>query len=141
MRCLSTKVLWLQQLVKPGIVMVSACTSAENCADLGTKSLPIHKLRLLRQLNGLALNGIETSANGDGEDGQNETGKRGAAVQTISNSGQGDGGLLEAQENLLRAVRGMKRVSGHRCSMQCEKWLTRSMMTIRAALSGCGKMA
>ena len=66
--------------------MVSACTSAENRADLGTKSLPIHRLRQLRQLNGLALNGTETSANGDGEDGKNEAGQRGAAVQTISKS-------------------------------------------------------
>ena len=65
-RRLSMKVLWLQQLVKRGIVMVSACTSAENRADLGTKSLPIHRLRQLRQLNGLALNGTDTSANGDG---------------------------------------------------------------------------
>ena len=51
----------------------------------------------------------ETSANSDGEDGQNETGQRGAAVQTISNLGQGDGG----QENLVRAE-----YRGHRCSMQ-----------------------
>ena len=47
--------------------MVSACTSAENRADLGAKSLPIHRLRQLRRLNGLALDGTETSANGDGE--------------------------------------------------------------------------
>ena len=85
-RHLSTKFLWLQHLVKRGIVMVSACTSAENRADLRTKSRPIHRLRQLRQLNGLALNGTETSANGDREDGQNENGQPGAAVQTVSKS-------------------------------------------------------
>ena len=36
-RHLSTKVLWLQQLVRRGIVMVSACTCAENRADLLNK--------------------------------------------------------------------------------------------------------
>ena len=40
-RHFSTKVLWLQQLVRRGVVMVGACTSAENCADMGTKSLPL----------------------------------------------------------------------------------------------------
>ena len=34
---LSTKVFWLQQLVKRGVVTVGACTSAENRADSGTK--------------------------------------------------------------------------------------------------------
>ena len=88
--------------------MVSACTSAENRADLETKSLPVHRLRQLRQLNGLALDGTENSANGDGEDGQNENGQQGARAQTISHPGQGDGGVLEAPENLVRAVRGSK---------------------------------
>ena len=69
---------------------------------------PIHRLRQLRKLNGLAWDGTETSANGDGEDGQNEPGQRGAAAQTVSDPGQGDGGVLETQENLMRAVRGLK---------------------------------
>ena len=133
---LSTKVLWLQQLVTRGIVMVSACTSAENRADSGTKSLHIHRLRQLRQLNGLAWDGTETSANGDGEDGQNENGQREAAVQTISNPGQSDGGLLEAQENLVRAE-----YRDTDARWKCDKWLTRSMMSIGAGLSGYGKKA
>ena len=36
-RHFSTTVLWLQQLVKRGVVTVGACTSAENRADLGDK--------------------------------------------------------------------------------------------------------
>ena len=116
--------------------MVSACTSAESRADLETKSPPIHSLRQLRQWNGLALNGTETSANGDGEDGQNETKQRGAAVQTVSNLGQGGGGVLKAQESLVRVE---YRDTDARCKR--DKWLTRSMMTIAAGLSGCGKMA
>ena len=39
-RRLSTKVLWLQQLVKCGVITVEACASAENRADLGTRTLP-----------------------------------------------------------------------------------------------------
>ena len=112
--------------------MVSACLSAENRADLKTKSLPFHRLRQLRQWDGLALDETETSANSDGEDGQNETGQRGAAVQTISNLGQGDGG----QENLVRAE---YRDTDVRC--KCDKWLTRSMMSSGAGISGYGKMA
>ena len=34
-RHLSTKVLWLQQLMNRGVVMVGACSSAENRADMG----------------------------------------------------------------------------------------------------------
>ena len=52
-RRLSTKVLWLQQLVKRDVVMFGACSSAENRADLGTKLLLVHRLRQLRQWNGL----------------------------------------------------------------------------------------
>ena len=48
-RHMSTKVLWLQQFVKRAEVMVGACASAENRADMGTKSLPVHRLRQLRQ--------------------------------------------------------------------------------------------
>ena len=35
-RRVSTKVLWLQQLVKRGVVSVGACSSVENRADLGS---------------------------------------------------------------------------------------------------------
>ena len=48
-RHLSTKVVWLQQLLKSGVVTVGACTSAEIRADLGTKSLPVHRLRQLER--------------------------------------------------------------------------------------------
>ena len=48
-RQLSTKVVWLQQLLKSGVVTVGACTSAEIRADLGTKSLPVHRLRQLER--------------------------------------------------------------------------------------------
>ena len=66
-RQLSTKVLvlWLQQLVTRGVVSVAACTSAENRADLGTKSLPAHTLRRLRQWNGLVLERNENPVTGD----------------------------------------------------------------------------
>ena len=48
-RHLSTKVVWLQQLVKRGVVTVGACTSAEIRADLGTKSFPVYRLRQLER--------------------------------------------------------------------------------------------
>ena len=48
-RQLSTKVVWLQQLLKSGVVTVGACTSAEIRTDLGTKSLPVHRLRQLER--------------------------------------------------------------------------------------------
>ena len=93
--CLPTKVLWLPQWVKSGVLTVGARTSEENLADLVTKSLLVHKLRQLRQLNGLALYGTDNSANGDGEDGQDENGQHVAAVQTISNPGNVPGSTTE----------------------------------------------
>ena len=90
-RHLSTKVVWLQQLLKSGVVTVGACTSAEIRADLGTKSLPVHRLRQLRKLNGLVLDRNENLANGEKEDGPDENEQEGAAVQTVSDPRQGDG--------------------------------------------------
>ena len=69
-----------------------ACTSAENRADLGTKPLPVHKLRQLTQWGGPVLDRYENSVNGDKEDGEDENEQHGAAVQTVSDPGQGDGG-------------------------------------------------
>ena len=94
--------LWRQQLV----VTVGACTSAAHRADLERKPLPVHRLRQLRQWNGLVWDRTENSANGDKEDGQDENGQQGAAVQTIADPGQVDGGVLEAPGNLVRAIRG-----------------------------------
>ena len=88
MRRLSTKVLWLQQLVKRGVITVGACTSAENRADLGTKSLPAHRLRHLKQWNGLVLDQDERLAIGGKKDGQDENEWREAAVRIISDPGQ-----------------------------------------------------
>ena len=36
----STKVLWLQQLMKRGVVMVGACTSAQNRASIHAQKIP-----------------------------------------------------------------------------------------------------
>ena len=44
----------------------------------------------------------------DEEDGQDVNEQQGAAVQTISDPGQGDGGVLDALGNLVRAVCGTK---------------------------------
>ena len=88
--------------------MVGACTSAENCADLGTKSLPVHRLRQLRQWNGLVLDRSVNAVNGEKEDEQDEDEQRRAAVQTVSDPGQGDGGVLEAPRNQVTATRGTK---------------------------------
>ena len=52
--------------------MVAACTSAENRADTKTKSLPVDRLRQLRQWNGLVLDRSENAVDGDMEDGQDE---------------------------------------------------------------------
>ena len=64
-RLLSAQVLWLQQLVKRGVVTVGACTSAEKRADLVTKSLPAQRLRQPRQWNGLVLDRHDRLATGD----------------------------------------------------------------------------
>ena len=74
-------VLWPQQLVKRGVVTVGACPSAENRAELGRKSLPAHRLRHLRQWNGLVLERNENLVTGDQEDGQDENEQEGAAGQ------------------------------------------------------------
>ena len=82
-RHLPPKVFWPQQAVKRGVVTFGACASAENRAD-------VHRVRQLRQWNGLLLDRNENSVNGDKEDGQDEAEQQGAAVQTISDPGQGD---------------------------------------------------
>ena len=99
-RHLSTKFLWLQQLVKRGVVTLGACTY-----------LLIHKLRQLRQWKGLVFDRNEKSVNGDKVDVQDETEQQGAAVQSPI--------LCNATEEswtdlgkLVRAIRGTKRVSG-----------------------------
>ena len=102
------KVFWLQQLVKRGVVTAGACTSAENHADLGTKSLPVHRLRRLRPWNALVLDRDENSVTGDKEDGQDENEQQGAAVRTLSDPGQGDEEVLDALGILVRAIRGTK---------------------------------
>ena len=107
-RNLSTKVVWLQQLVKRGVVTVGACTSAEIRADLETKSLLVHRLRQLRKWNGLVLDRNENLANGDKEDRQDENEQQGAAVQTVSDPGQGDGGVLDTLGFPVRPIRGTK---------------------------------
>ena len=88
--------------------MIGACSSAENRADLGTKPLPAHRLQQLRQWNGLVLDRNERLAIGGKEDGQDEDEQREAAVRIISDPGQADGGVLDALENLVRAIRGTK---------------------------------
>ena len=104
-RHLSTKVLWLQQLVKRGVVTVGACSSAENRADVETKPLLAHRLQQPRHWNGLVLDRNEILAIGDKEDGQDEHEQREAAVRIVSDPGQSDGGVLDALGNLVRAVR------------------------------------
>ena len=66
------------------VLTFKACTSAENRADLGTKSSPVNRLQQLRRLNGLALDRTENSTDGDEEEGHDENGQRRAAIQTIS---------------------------------------------------------
>ena len=75
-------------------------------ADLETKSLLVHRLRQLMQWDGLVLDRLRNSVIGDTEDGQDEKEQQGAAVQTISDHGQGDGGVLDALDNSVSAIRG-----------------------------------
>ena len=48
---------------------------------------------------------LRTRRNGDKEVGLDESWQQGGAVQTFSDPGHGDGGVLEEPENLVRAVR------------------------------------
>ena len=80
-RHLSTKVHWLQQLSDNAEWSWLERAHPQRAAlTWGTKSLPVRRLRQLRQWNGL-------------EDGQDEDEQRRVAVQTISDPGQGDGGV------------------------------------------------
>ena len=45
--------MWLQQVVKAKILTLKTVKSQDNCADLGTKTLAVWTLSLLRNLNGL----------------------------------------------------------------------------------------
>ena len=47
-------------------------------------------------------------ATGDTQDGQDEDEQQRAAVQIITDPGQGDGGVLDALGNLVTAIRGTK---------------------------------
>ena len=104
-RPLSTKVLWLQQLVKRGVVTVGARSLADNRADLVTKPSLAHRPQQLRQWNGLVLDRNERLTIGGKEDGQDENEQQEAAVPIISCSGQSGGGVLDAMGNLVRATR------------------------------------
>ena len=75
-------------------------------AELETKSLLVHRLRQLMQWDGLVLDRLRNSVIGDTEDGQDEKEQQGAAVQTTSDHGQGDGGVLDAPGNSVRTIRG-----------------------------------
>ena len=128
-RPLSTKVLWLQQLVQRGVVTVGACTSAlgdtpsaEAVEKHGVGRTELRSRRMVtKKMHKTRL------------------GKEGLAAQTVYDPGQGDGGVQEALGNIVRAVRGTKEVSGHRCQVPCDKWLPRSMMTVEAGPSGTQK--
>ena len=54
----------------------------------------------------------ENLANGEKEDGQDENEQQGAAVQTVSDPRQGDGGVLDTLGFPVRPIRGTKWVSG-----------------------------
>ena len=153
-RQLSTKVVWLLQLVKRGVFTVGACTSAEVRADLGTKSLPVHRLGQLRKWNGLVLDRNENLANGEKEDLPDENEQQGAAVQTISDPRQGDGGVLDTLGFPVRPIRGTKWVSGQmpgamrqvadtltedswsRAQRDTEKWLERGHTSLLCTVVG-----
>ena len=83
------------------------CRHADADAELETKSLLlVHRLRQLMQWDGLVLDRHGNSVIGDTEDGQDEREQQGAAVQTISDHGQGGGGVLDALDNSVSAIRG-----------------------------------
>ena len=62
----------------------------------------------------------ENTVNGEKGDGQDEDEQRRAAAQTISDPGQGDGGVLEALGNPVMAVRGTKWLTGPDAGAMCE---------------------
>ena len=100
--------------------MDEACNiRREPAQDLGTKALPVHRLRQLRQRNGLVLDRSENAVNGVKEDGQDEGGQQRAAVQTTCGHRQGDGGVLEAPWSPVRASRGTKSASGQMLGAMC----------------------
>ena len=103
-RHLSTKVLWLQQLTKRGVISVGATSSTENHADLGTKSLPVTRFRLLRGWNGIHIDEGDGGENGEGADDDDEESETQHAAQVSS----GEGSVLQALANLLLAVGGCR---------------------------------
>ena len=80
--------------------------------------------------------GSEDAVNGDKEDGHDEDWQQGAAVQTISEPGQGDGGVpARTGEPYEDCSWGEVRIWSE-CSVQDDKWLTRLLKTAGAGLSG-----
>ena len=135
----------LQQLVQRGVVTFGACTSAENRSDMVTKPLPVHRLRQLKQWSCLVLDQNERSATGDKEDGQDAKWQQGAAVRIISDSGQSDGGVLDALGNLVRGYSWYKerigtQVLGATRIVADTLAGNVSRKSIERGLSGCGSL-
>ena len=100
---LSCKVLWVQQLVKRGVLLVGSTPGLENKADLGAKSLPVARLRYLRERCGLTVT-EETVALEEHMDAKPKETDVVQAITTAGRSGSG-GGLLQAIIGLLAAVK------------------------------------
>ena len=96
-RHLSTKVLWLQQLVKRGVIAVGSTPGSENIADLGTKCLPADRLIYLRRQCGIFMEGEEhlVAAEAASEE------ENGGGIATVAN---GRCRVMEALGRLLEAL-------------------------------------
>ena len=94
-RHLSTKVLWVQQLVKRGVLEVSAVAGLLNKADLGAKSLPRRRLVELRESCGLKVIGDQID----------ESDEQSVSVVAASIGGRNPS-VLQALAGLLTAIHG-----------------------------------
>jgi hypothetical protein len=96
-RHLSCKVLWVQQLVKRGVINVLPTPGLENKADLGTKVLPVATLRYHRERCGLKV--VEEATEKETEE------ESVSAISVARGSGSASPGVLEAVIALLSALR------------------------------------
>ena len=90
---LSCKVLWVQQLVKRGVINVLPTPGLENKADLGTKVLPV----AMRERCGLKV--VEEATEKETEE------ESVSAISVARGSGSASPGVLEAVIALLSALR------------------------------------
>ena len=108
-RSLEAKTLWVQQVVKRGLVGIRTVGTDDNSADLGTKILGHDRLVWLRRRCGIIVRGLESQKIGDEDPQEDHVARVSRAVGAHSGGVHGAAagsstGVLQALGMLLAAI-------------------------------------